>query len=238
MAVSFFIFLLHFFYFSHAQNLPAAIAEIPLPEGYERVTAKAGSFKEYLHCFSLKRDKTVYLYNGKKKPGQSAQYAVLDLSTGTKDLQQCADAVMRLRAEYQKQKNIPICFSDNAGKNYCWSSYVHRGWQVYLETVFGMCGTLSLERQLKKQSWKNLKAGDVIIKGGSPGHAVIIMDMARHKRSGKVIFLLAQSYMPAQDMHLLINPKESNLSPWYSIPDKYLYTPEWTFEVSQLRTWP
>jgi Domain of unknown function (4846) len=217
---------------------PTSINTIPLPAGYERVAAAPSSFGAYLRNMKLKKDKTVYLFDGRKKSNQSAQYAVLELSTGNKDLQQCADAVMRLRAEYLKQQNQPICFNDNAGKSYCWNNYQHRGWQGYLETVFGMCGTLSLEKHMKKEKWNQLKPGDVIVKGGSPGHAVLVIDVARNQKTGKLIFLLAQSYMPAQDMHILLNSNENTISPWYSIPDNNLITPEWTFENNQLRTWP
>ena len=51
-----------------------------------------------------------------------AQFAVLDIPVGKKDLQQCADAVMRLRAEYLfEQKRYPeIVFTDNNGKPYEW----------------------------------------------------------------------------------------------------------------------
>lgn len=217
---------------------PSSIGTIPLPDGYERLTAGANSFGSYLRQIKLKKDKTVYLFNGQKKSNQSVQYGVLDISTGTKDLQQCADAVMRLRAEHLKQNNQQICFADNAGKNYCWSQYQNRGWKGYLETVFGMCGSLSLEKQLKTKKWSQLQPGDVIIKGGSPGHAVIVVDVARNKITGDLIYLLAQSYMPAQDIHILLNKNKIDISPWYSVPSDYLYTPEWTFQQSQLRTWP
>ena len=217
---------------------PTQIKEIPLPEGYERLYFRENSFEHFLQQQTLKKDRTVYLYNGKPKYNQTAQYAVLNITVGNKDLQQCADAVMRLRAEYLKQQQKPICFADNANKKYCWEQYKQRGWQGYLETVFGMCGTISLEKELKAKDWRNLTAGDVLIKGGSPGHAVIVMDVARHKTTDKLIFLLAQSYMPAQDIHVLQNLNDKSLSPWYRAPlAETIATPEWTFYASQLRSW-
>lgn len=173
------------FYLSLNNNnkLPAAemVGQIHLPEGYERMPQKENSFGLYLRGMRLKKDHTVYLYNGEPKSNQAAQYAVLDVPVGDKNLQQCADAVMRLRAEYLKLQNKPICFADNNRIKYCWDQYRQRGWQTYLETVFGMCGTLSLEKELQKREWKELTPGDVLIKGGSPGHAVIVIDVARHR---------------------------------------------------------
>jgi hypothetical protein len=81
-----------------------------------------------------------------------------------------------------------------------------------------------------------MKIGDVFIKGGSPGHAIIVMDMAENKSTGEKIFILAQSYMPAQETQILCNPKSKELSPWYSL--NYtgdLYTPEWTFSENMLK---
>jgi hypothetical protein len=223
----------------HTLPAPEKIAQIPLPEGYERVLQNENSFGFYLRELRLKKDNTVYLYNGQPKSNQTAQYAVLNMSVGNKDLQQCADAVMRLRAEYLKLQNKPICFTDNNRKKYCWDQYKQRGWQGYLETVFGMCGTLSLEKELKQRDWKELTAGDVLIKGGSPGHAVLVIDVARHKRTGELIYLLAQSYMPAQDIHVLKNTSNKSLSPWYSAASSsIILTPEWTFYAPQLRKWP
>ena len=219
-------------------TVPHSIQQIALPAGYDRVELSTGSFGNFLRNQPLKQDKTVYLYNGSPKYNQRAQYAVLNVSVGSRDLQQCADAVMRLRAEYLKKMEKPVCFSDNAGRKYCWDQYRNRGWQSYLETVFGMCGTLSLEKELTAKSWNQLTAGDVLIKGGSPGHAVLVVDIARNRKTGGLIFLLAQSYMPAQDIHILQNLSDKALSPWYKAPESStISTPEWTFYANQLRSW-
>ena len=66
------------------------------------------------------------------------------------------------------------------------------------------CGSVSLSRELKtKSNIHEIQAGDVFIKGGTPGHAEIVLDVAVNKKTGKKIFLLAQSYMPAQEIHIL-----------------------------------
>ena len=91
---------------------------------------------------------------------------------------------------------------------------------------------------MSKVPYTSLQAGDVFIKGGSPGHAVIVVDVAIHPKTKKKVFLLAQSYMPAQQIHILVNPANRNLSPWYELTDTdsgRLYTPEWTFEKKELK---
>jgi hypothetical protein len=215
------------------------IGQIPAPPGYTRMMLPAGSFGEWLRKLPLKDDNRVFLYNGKLKANQSAQYAVLDISVGKKDLQQCADAIMRLRAEYfyQRKEYASIDFWDNNKTHYRLKANADRNeFNNYLEKVFTYCGTLSLQQQLRSSiDVGGLKPGDVFIKGGSPGHAVIIVDVLVNKE-GKKLFMLAQSYMPAQDIHLLVNPDETG-SPWYEIPVRELRTPEWTFEAKHLRTW-
>lgn len=215
------------------------IDDIPLPRGYIRTKAAAGSFAHWLRQRPLKKDTRVFLYNGTLKANQTAQFAVLDIPVGTKDLQQCADAVMRLRAEYlySQKQFAAISFADNNGKKYnCPPNTDRAGFERYLEKVFSYCGTLSLEKQLKPVI--DIQPGDVFIKGGSPGHAVMVMDVAVNSE-GQTIYLLAQSYMPAQDIHVLRNPGNESLNPWYAvIPGaSEVHTPEWTFKTSQLRRW-
>lgn len=225
-----------------AQQWPHTVDEIPLPEGYKRISGKDAAFARWLRQVPIKKEKTVYLYNGALKRNQQAQYAVMNIPVGNKDLQQCADAVMRLRAEflYSQQRYQDISFSDNNGKAYrCPPAPAYPAFEKYLENVYAHCGTLSLEKQLKAvHNTTDMQPGDVWIKGGSPGHAVIVLDVAVNEQ-GKKIYLLAQSYMPAQDIHILKNPVEELFSPWYELKedDSPLYTPEWTFYSNQLRRW-
>jgi len=103
--------------------------------------------------------------------------------------------------------------------------------------VFMYAGTLSLAAELPKRNVSDIQMGDVFVMGGSPGHAVIVMDMAVND-TGEKIVLLAQSYMPAQNIHVLKNPHDSNLSPWFDMEGlEQLETPEWNFTQNQLKSW-
>jgi hypothetical protein len=48
--------------------------------------------------------------------------------------------------------------------------------------------------------------------------------------------MLAQSYMPAQDVHILKNPAKWRSTPWYELDfGEELRTPEWTFHKEDLK---
>ena len=71
------------------------------PEGYARVNVKEGSFGEYLRNLPLRSHGTkVHYFDGREKWNRSVYCAVVDMEIGKRDLQQCADAVIRLQAEY------------------------------------------------------------------------------------------------------------------------------------------
>ncbi|WP_157558830.1 DUF4846 domain-containing protein [Microscilla marina] len=244
-------------------NAPKKIKEIALPAGYQRVTLVPSSFGSYLRNLPLKSSPTVYLYNGHRKRNQQAQYAVLDVDVGKKNLQQCADAVIRLRAEYlYKNKlysRIQFHFTNGSLASYAqWCKGFRakvRGNKVrwvkthgfdesyatfrqYLETVFMYAGSYSLNKELQKVPCiRDIQVGDVFIQGGFPGHAVLVVDVARHSRTGVLLFMLAQSYMPAQDIHILKNLNNKQLNPWYSVAQlrAELETPEWTFKKNNLK---
>lgn len=221
-------------------NPYATIEKIPLPEGFHRLPLNSNSFGTWLRNRPLKKDKTVYLYNGEEKTNQAAQFAVLDISVGDKDLQQCADAVMRLRAEYfyEKKEFDSLVFYDNERGVYKFTPpYTRANFDNYLTRVFGMCGSASLAKQLHPVALlSDIQPGDVIIRGGFPGHAVIVMDVALND-AGEKLFMIAQSFMPAQNIHVLINENNEVYSPWYQATGKQIITPEYLFQANELKRW-
>ncbi|PKP03452.1 MAG: hypothetical protein CVU11_08155 [Bacteroidetes bacterium HGW-Bacteroidetes-6] len=232
------------------------------PDGYKRIDTESESFDAWLRKLPLKPDGTnALLFDGREKPASGVYCAVVDLPIGTKNLHQCADAIIRLRAEYLWESKLysEIHFNFTSGfradyskwmsgkrvavngNNCSWvsktaASNTHDDLWNYLETVFMYAGTLSLEKGLVKTDWESMQIGDVLIRGGSPGHAVIVVDMAVDETSGEKVFMLAQSYMPAQEIQILINPNNSDLSPWYSLNcDNDIQTPEWGFVKANLK---
>lgn len=235
------------------------------PADFQRSKAPEASFAHFLRKLPLKKHgAAVHYFDGKTKSRKDVHAAVIDMEIGDRDLQQCADAIIRLRAEHlfaqEAYNQIAFHFTNGflanyskwrqghrikvAGNEVSWTdagqkngSYEH--FRKYLDMVFAYAGTWSLEQELVPVSMDSIQIGDVFIKGGSPGHAVIVVDLAENTESGERLFLLAQSYMPAQDIHLLHNPRDKGLSPWYSNQfTGRLVTPEWMFEKEQLRRFP
>ncbi|MEL7223097.1 MAG: DUF4846 domain-containing protein [Bacteroidota bacterium] len=239
---------------------------ITVPAGFMRTTIEASTFGHYLRNLSLKAPGTsVHHFDGSLKRNQSAHFAVIDMEVGTRDLQQCADAIMRLRAEYlwqqKKYQAIAFHFTNGflasyarwrggeriqvTGNQVKWvqsssrnSSISYQSFRKYLNMVFAYAGTLSLAKELNTKSLDEIEIGDVFIQGGSPGHAVIVVDMAVHTETGEKLVLLAQSYMPAQDIHVLVNPSDVQRSPWYTTNEmKGIFrTPEWDFSDNDLKS--
>jgi len=236
------------------------------PPGFARVPAPPGSFAAWLRGLPLRPPGApVLLHTGAPKPRQDVHVAVVDIDVGARDLQQCADAAMRLRAEWLlaagRARDIafndtgsgrPIAFARWAagerphvsGRSLAWSRSAARddsyaSFRRYMDTVFTWAGTYSLERELRPVPLAEIAPGDLFIKGGFPGHAVIVADLALDPRTGERRFLLVQSFMPAQDMHVLKNPRDPEGSPWYPLEfGERLVTPEWVFPRESLRRWP
>ena len=159
--------------------MPVMIVEtirgISLPPGFDYVAEGDTAYSNWLLDLRLKKNKTVYLYNGKLKSNQDAQYGVLDIDIGKKDLVQCADAAMKLKADYLFEKHLydQIKFLTTSGNEISFENW-RRGmrWKVqgaklvsyninkeginkeneyasFMEFVFSYCGSYSLSKQLK-----------------------------------------------------------------------------------------
>ena len=232
------------------------------PAGYSKVAAPKSSFAHFLSQLPCKPAGTlVKLFNEEEKQNQRGVAAVLDIDAGKNDLQQCADAVMRLRAEYLfaagRANEIHFNFTNGfragfdkwsagnriavSGNNVSWKlgaapDNSYKSLRIYLNKVFTYAGTLSLQKELKPVAISAIQAGDVFIQGGSPGHAMIVVEVAQNAAGNKA-FMLAQSYMPAQDIHIVA--RSSGLGspdPWF-IPDSNsvrIITPDWFFTVNDL----
>jgi hypothetical protein len=221
------------------------VKSIPVPEGYKRVDVATDSYGEYLRNLKLKTENNiVYLYDGTEKGSQSVHFAVIVMDVGKADLQQCADAVMRMRAEYlysqKKYGEIHFNFLSDGKpryfKDYANGDMSYNKFRNYMNYVFSYANTSSLKDELKPvASIYDIQIGDIFIQKGKPyGHAITVMDVAKND-SGEVLFLLAQSYMPAQEIHVLKNFENETISPWYKIETGYdLPTPEWYFKYEDL----
>ncbi len=232
------------------------------PVGFNRDTEASYGFGSWLSGLPLIKGRPqVLLFNGEFKNNQSAHDAIIDIDVGERNLQQCADAVIRLRAEYLRAmgRENEISFQFTNGSPAKWSDW-KRGyrptfidkqtvWNLnarpaqnyaafrnYLYKVFQYAGTASLSKELITVTPNSaIKPGNVFIQGGSPGHAVIVLSTASDK-TGNQVFLIAQSYMPAQQVHVLKNPNEPEISPWYRYrPNETLVTPEWNFQQGSLK---
>ena len=195
------------------------------------VAAAPDSFATWLRGLPLKpAGAPVLLYNGAPKFRQDVHAAVIDIDVGARDLQQCADAAMRLRAEWLYATHRPgeIAFNDTgSAKPIAFSRWAagdrprpsgrrspgraarrrmpsYASFRRYMDTVFTWAGTHSLERELTAVPLADIAPGDLFIKGGFPGHAVLVADVAR-SAAGETRFLLLQSFMPAQQIHVLKN---------------------------------
>ncbi len=250
---------------SNYQINNALLNRIKVPEGYKRISVGSGTFADWLRNLPLKDGKpSVKLYNGKLKGNQTVHEAIVDIDVGTTDIQQCADAVMRMRAEYlysiKDYKNLHFNFTSGhsigfekwsqgyrtqiKGNNVTWIKSAEKNdsykvFRSYCNTIFNYAGTSSLSKELKRvDDIKNIQIGDVFIVGGFPGHAVLVVDICEHIKTKEKLFLIQQSYMPAQEIHVLKNFNNAALSPWYSIDfGNVLETPEWSFQKNQLMRW-
>ena len=121
-----------------------------------------------------------------------------------------------------------------------------KNFKKYLEYIWMYAGTYSLVHfDTNPISLNDIDVGDMFIQATrpdadgmiGPGHAMTIIDMIQNIETGERKYMLAQSFMPAQEQHILINQRASGMFElWYSFNETQLiHTPFWVFHPRDLK---
>ena len=228
------------------------------PRGFNRVKVTTGSWAEWLRHLPLlpaqtpvrSREGNIIL------PGNSPWLgAVIDMDV--RKNQECADTIMRLWAEYLLLvgQDSEIAFPVSGGDiswlewkrgtrprlvgNYLRFSRTaepdssRRSFERYLDAVCAWCGTYSLVEASRPVPLSDIRIGDLFVHGGTPGHAVLVADLAS-TTEWLTKALLLQGFMPAQSAHVV--NLDANTT-WYGLrADRRISIPMWgEFGISELR---
>ena len=232
--------------FSNSSNPWRAktIGDIPVPAGFSRVEADAGSYSDFLRRQPLKeKGAKIELFTGGNANYQWLGAAVID-NTLLSNYEQCADVTMRLRAEYlwQQGRYSEICFQNVNKKEMRYAGGASRkSFEKYMRQVYGMCSTYSVFHETKPRSIEDVQPGDVLVYPARPGrkygHAVIVVDVARNK-SGKVAIICAEGNTPARSQHIVRNFNPFR-NPWFIFDetDKNYIIGPFRFNKNELRSY-
>ena len=239
------------------------LERFPAPLGSKRVEVAPGSFGHFLRTLPLLPAGTPVrsFAGGVIHAGDHANVAaVADLDVGTHDLQQCADSVLRLHAEWRwSQGKTDAHYKTGSGLVLAFDRYLagerlhvangdvklvtsaakkpasHALYRTWLDDVFGWANTGSLAKEATPVAVADLAPGDFFVMPGSPfGHAVLVLDAVEAQGQKRV--LLGQGFMPAQSFHVLADG-----GPWFTVDVAAgsMKTPFWKpFPFSSLRRLP
>jgi len=233
----------------------------PPPAGFSRAEAPSESLTVWLRGLPVRTDRaTVLAYDG--RPLWRPAVAVIALDVGDRDLQQCADTALRLHAEYLWHRGLAggAAYHFTSGDRSSWRDWRrgerfkirgarvkrvrgrarpndHRTYRGWLTHLFRYAGTRSLSRDSDPVApAAQIEPGDFFVQPGGPGHAVIVLDVATHA-DGRRAALIGQSYIPAEELHVLGDDHERVLrgaggvdQAWFLLPNAAhptLKTPSW-----------
>ncbi len=203
-------------------------ARFPPPSGFERAELPDDSFGEWLRNLPLLPEGApVVDERGHRLPVARTLGPAAVVDMDVRRFQECADVILRLRAEYLRwsSREDEIVFHLTGPGTISWPEWrsgmrprlegdrlvfertaepddSRESFDRFLASVFEWCGTISLESDGQAVRFEDVQVGNYFTRGGSPGHAVIIVDLARND-AGELRALILQGYMPAQSPHVL-----------------------------------
>ncbi len=236
----------------HAETVQAAF---PPPAGATRVAADG--FGEWLRALPLHDEgRPILDFVGRPVHLVYARVVKMPLSKG--DLQQCADSALRLRATWERSVGRSPAFHYTSGDVSSWAAWAagtrprvqgndvtfvpgaappdrsDRAFDAWLVDLFTYAGTRSLPLDtvaVAGDPAEGVRPGDIVVQPGSPGHAVVLLDVAT--AGDRTWVLVGQGYMPAMDFHVLDGPDTS----WFPVEGEWLPSDPVRVPWSGLRRW-
>jgi hypothetical protein len=242
-------------------------ARTPTAEGFTRAAVEDASLGAFLRTLPLAPAGTqVRDFRGTPLYADGRHEniaAVVDVDIGARDLQQCADAVIRMHAEWRYGKgDRRVAYHAASGATLAYDKWLagermvveggkanlrmvaapraedHAAFRAWQDDVFNWANTSSLAREGSQIPFADVRAGDFFVMPGSPyGHAVLVLDVAKDA-GGRTALLLGQSYMPAQSFQVL---RPSAGATWFVVEPgaTEVKTPFWAaFPMKTLRRMP
>jgi hypothetical protein len=236
---------------------------IPLPTGFSRVPVQNGTFADWLRYLPAMPEGTP-VRNAKKEIVLPADHAglaaVVALQPQTARTLVASNMLVRLRAEYlwASGKLDQAAFHFASGHLSSWREWADgyrstvKGREVslsksappdssrtsfcgYLEGIFKYGNFDSLHHDTDKAADGAVEGGDVFLRRGRAGHAVMVLDVATDPR-GCVAVLLGEGGSPPQTFHVL---RGKDGSPWFPLSRSAPIDlgPKGTFQLADLRHW-
>lgn len=181
------------------------------PTGWKRVAVEKGSYQEFLRNYKMYPSSHVGKYQSGSVQGATQ---VLEMDFIGNNIQECADVAMRLRCEYlfSTKQYEKISFHTSASSEFRYLDYVkqnnlsvdEKSFRAYLEKLMAWAGSLSVDNyDTEPVAWKDVRIGDIIIVGGTPGHVVTIADMALCSDPDMIALLVVQGFQPVQETEVV-----------------------------------
>jgi hypothetical protein len=218
-------------------------ARFPTPPGYQRVQVEPGSFAEWLRSLPMAPEGTpAKSFDGRVSLDADDDYlaGVVAIDIGNADLEQSADVILRLQAEWLwsrgEKANISYLSATKLamplsrwekgqrlipnGPNMFWvikgkpAEVDHAEFRKYLDAVFNWANSTSLSIRSKPvEDPKDLLAGDFFLQLQPPNQVAVVLDVAE-KPSGERVALLGQARNPAESVHVV---RPGKATAWFSV---------------------
>jgi len=236
---------------------------IPAPTGFTRVPAPIGGFSDWLRFLPVLPEGTP-VRNAKKEIAVPADHpslaAVVALQPQAAKTLNTSNILVRLRAEYlwSTGKTDQAAFHFASGHLSSWREWAEgyratvKGREVslskgappdssrtsycgYIEGVFKYGNYDSLYHDTETAGDSAVEGGDIFLRRGRAGHAVMVLDVATGPR-GQVAVLLGQGGTPPQTFHVL---RGKDGSPWFMLSRTAPIDvgSKGTFQLTDLRHW-